>query len=150
MSQPLAFLPALLFAASNSLAEELAYRGAMRTWLAPSLGVTGANLAQAVVFGLAHTGEDFVGIEAVIPTMLAMIVVGFVGRDRRPPDRLVDAAAGDPCRRGHPDLLLLGLPARLTSRWTWTERGSPAPEGPAIRVAWDCCGGQAGTVSQLV
>lgn len=78
LSQPLALLPALLFAASNALAEELAYRGALRTWLVPSLGITGANLAQALVFGLAHTGEDFVGIEAVIPTMLAMIGVGFV------------------------------------------------------------------------
>jgi len=78
VSRPLAFLPALLFAASNALAEELAYRGTMRTWLAPSLGITGANLAQAIVFGLAHTGEDFVGIEAVIPTMLAMVVLGFV------------------------------------------------------------------------
>jgi membrane protease YdiL (CAAX protease family) len=78
VSQPLALLPAMLFAASNSLAEELAYRGALRTWLVPSLGITGANLAQAVVFGLAHTGEDFVGIEAVIPTMFAMTCVGFV------------------------------------------------------------------------
>ena len=78
VSQPLAFLPALLFAASNSLAEELAYRGALRVWLAPALGITGANLAQAIVFGLAHTGDDFVGIEAVIPTMLAMVAVGFV------------------------------------------------------------------------
>jgi membrane protease YdiL (CAAX protease family) len=77
VSKPLALLPALLFAASNSLAEELAYRGAMRTWLVPSLGITGANLAQALVFGLAHTGDDFVGIDAVIPTMLAMIAVGF-------------------------------------------------------------------------
>ena len=78
LSQPLALLPALLFAASNSLAEELAYRGALRTWLTPSLGIMGANLAQAIVFGLAHTGDDFVGIEAAIPTMLAMIAVGFV------------------------------------------------------------------------
>jgi membrane protease YdiL (CAAX protease family) len=78
LSQPLAFAPALVFAASNALAEELAYRGAFRTWLAPSLGLTGANLAQALVFGLAHTGEDFVGVEAVIPTMLAMIAVGLV------------------------------------------------------------------------
>lgn len=78
VSQPLAFAPALVFAASNSLAEELAYRGAMRTWLAPSLGIVGANAAQAVVFGLAHTGEDFAGVEAVIPTMLAMLAVGFV------------------------------------------------------------------------
>jgi membrane protease YdiL (CAAX protease family) len=78
LSQPLALLPALLFAASNALAEELAYRGTLRRWLVPSLGITGANLGQALVFGLAHTGEDFVGIEAVIPTMLAMIAVGFV------------------------------------------------------------------------
>ena len=79
LSQPLALLPALVFAGSNALAEELAYRGAMRVWLIPSLGVTGANLAQAIVFGLAHTGEDFTGIEAVIPTMLAMAAVAFVG-----------------------------------------------------------------------
>lgn len=78
-SQPAAFLPALVFAVSNSLAEELAYRGAMRTWLAPGLGVVGANLAQAIVFGLSHTGQDFVGVEAAIPTMTAMILVGFVG-----------------------------------------------------------------------
>lgn len=79
LSQPAALLPALVFAGSNALAEELAYRGAMRTWLVPSLGVVGANLAQAIVFGLAHTGDDFMGLQAVIPTMLAMIVVGFVG-----------------------------------------------------------------------
>ena len=78
-SQPLALVPALVFAASNALAEELAYRGAMRTWLTPSLGVVGANLAQAIVFGLAHTGADFVGLEAAIPTMLAMVAVGFIG-----------------------------------------------------------------------
>ncbi len=76
-SQPLALVPALVFAGSNALAEELAYRGAMRTWLTPSLGVVGANLAQAIVFGLAHTGEDFVGIEAAVPTMIAMVIVGF-------------------------------------------------------------------------
>lgn len=79
LSQPLAILPALVFAASNALAEELAYRGAMRTWLAPSLGIVGANLAQAIVFGLAHSGEGFVGLQALIPTMLVMVVVGFVG-----------------------------------------------------------------------
>jgi membrane protease YdiL (CAAX protease family) len=79
LGQPLALLPALVFAASNALAEELAYRGAMRTWLAPSLGVAGANLAQAVVFGLSHTGSDFVGLEGAIPVMLAMMAVGFIG-----------------------------------------------------------------------
>ena len=78
LSKPMALAPALLFAASNSLAEELAYRGAMRTWLTPSLGILGANLAQAVVFGLSHTGRDFVGIQGMIPVMLAMVVVAFV------------------------------------------------------------------------
>jgi membrane protease YdiL (CAAX protease family) len=77
LSQPLALAPALLFAASNALAEELAYRGAMRVWLAPGLGIVGANLAQAIVFGLSHTGDDFVG--PVWPTMAAMVLVGFVG-----------------------------------------------------------------------
>src|SRR5829696_493606 len=79
LSQPLALLPALGFAASNALAEELAYRGAMRTWLVPSLGITGANLAQAIVFGLSHTGQDFVGLQDAIPVMLAMVAVGFAG-----------------------------------------------------------------------
>lgn len=78
-SQPLALVPALAFAASNALAEELAYRGAMRTWLTPSLGVAGANLAQAVVFGLAHAVADFVSLEAAIPTLIAMVAVGYLG-----------------------------------------------------------------------
>ncbi len=76
LSQPAAFAPALVFAASNALAEELAYRGAMRTWLAPALGVVGANLAQAIVFGLAHSGADFVGPEAPVAT--SMILAGFI------------------------------------------------------------------------
>ena len=79
LSQPLAFLPAILFAGSNALAEELAYRGAMRTWLTPSLGILGANLAQALLFGLSHTGRDFVGVEGMLPVMAAMVVVGFIG-----------------------------------------------------------------------
>jgi membrane protease YdiL (CAAX protease family) len=78
LSQPMALLPAMVFAASNALAEELAYRGAMRTWLTPSLGVTAANLAQALLFGLSHTGRDFVGVQGVIPVMVAMVVVGFI------------------------------------------------------------------------
>jgi membrane protease YdiL (CAAX protease family) len=79
LTQPLALVPAIVFAGSNALAEELAYRGAMRTWLVPSLGVVGANLAQAVVFGLAHTGADFVGAQGAIPVTLAMIVAAFIG-----------------------------------------------------------------------
>jgi membrane protease YdiL (CAAX protease family) len=76
LSQPMAFAPALLFAASNALVEELAYRGAMRTWLAPALGVVGANLGQAIVFGLAHSGADFVG--PVAPVAASMILAGFI------------------------------------------------------------------------
>lgn len=72
-----ALVPALLFAASNALAEELAYRGAMRVWLVPALGIVGANLAQAVVFGLAHTGTDFDGPMA--PVIVAMVAGGFIG-----------------------------------------------------------------------
>ena len=79
LSQPAAFLPALVFAVSNSVAEELAYRGAMRTWLAPGLGIVGANVAQAIVFGLSHTGQDFVGAGGAIPTMVAMIALGYIG-----------------------------------------------------------------------
>jgi len=76
LSQPAALAPALLFAASNALVEELAYRGAMRTWLTPAVGIVGANLAQAVVFGLAHSGADFVG--PVAPVAASMILAGFV------------------------------------------------------------------------
>jgi membrane protease YdiL (CAAX protease family) len=76
LSQPAAFLPAGLFAVSNAFAEELAYRGAMRTWLGPSLGIVGANLAQALVFGLAHSGADFVA--SALPTAVAMVAAGFV------------------------------------------------------------------------
>jgi membrane protease YdiL (CAAX protease family) len=72
-----ALVPALLFATSNALVEELAYRGAMRVWLVPALGVIGANLAQAIVFGLAHTGDDFDGPMA--PVILAMVAGGFIG-----------------------------------------------------------------------
>jgi len=72
-----ALLPALLFAFSNAFAEELAYRGAMRVWLTPALGIVGANLAQAVAFGLAHTGPDFDGPMA--PVIVAMVVGGLIG-----------------------------------------------------------------------
>jgi membrane protease YdiL (CAAX protease family) len=75
--RPWALVPALLFATSNALAEELAYRGAMRVWLLPALGIVGANLAQALVFGLAHTGDDFDGPMA--PVIVAMVAAGFIG-----------------------------------------------------------------------
>jgi len=76
LSQPAALVPALLFAVSNAFAEEVAYRGALMRWLSPGIGIVGANLGQAVVFGLAHTGADFVG--SVLPTATAMILAGFI------------------------------------------------------------------------
>jgi len=77
LSRPAALVPALLFAISNAVAEELAYRGALRTWLGSSLGVVGANLGQAIVFGAAHSGAQFVG--PFLPTAIAMVLTGFIG-----------------------------------------------------------------------
>ena len=77
LTRPAALIPALVFAISNAVAEELAYRGALRTWLGPTLGVVGSNLGQAIVFGAAHSGADFVG--PVLPTAIAMVLTGFIG-----------------------------------------------------------------------
>ena len=77
LSRPAALLPALVFAVSNALAEELAYRGALMRWLTPSLGIVAANLGQAIIFGVAHSGADFVG--PVLPTATAMLLAGFIG-----------------------------------------------------------------------
>ncbi len=53
-----ALLPAALFALSNAAQEEAAYRGALLGWSAPALGVRGALIGQAVIFGFAHMGSD--------------------------------------------------------------------------------------------
>jgi membrane protease YdiL (CAAX protease family) len=54
-------VPAFGLAIANGSMEELAYRGALMGWLSraatPLLGLLG----QAVVFGAAHTGSDYVG-----------------------------------------------------------------------------------------
>lgn len=67
---PLAIVPALVFAVSNAIAEEVAYRGVLRVGLAPALGALGANVAQAAIFALAHSGPDFVG--SPLPVMASM------------------------------------------------------------------------------
>jgi membrane protease YdiL (CAAX protease family) len=77
LSRPAALLPAMAFAVSNAVAEELAYRGALMRWLTPSLGIVAANVGQAIVFGLAHAGADFVG--PFLPTAAAMVLTGFLG-----------------------------------------------------------------------
>lgn len=78
LALPLAALaPALVFALSNSLLEEVVYRGAMRAWFARSIGVAAAIAAQALIFGLAHLGPGVTG--AVVPLVVTMTGVGLVG-----------------------------------------------------------------------
>ena len=71
-----AFVPALLFAASNGIMEELIYRGALLGWSARVMGLGPAVVGQAVVFGLAHSGSDVVGFQ--LPLMLALGVGGLL------------------------------------------------------------------------
>ena len=66
--------PAVVFAVSNSILEEVVYRGAGRAWLARSIGSKGAILALAVIFGLAHAGPGMTG--PVLPLVIAMTGVG--------------------------------------------------------------------------
>jgi membrane protease YdiL (CAAX protease family) len=56
-----ALVPAVLFAIANAALEEAAYRGALLGWSTPALGLGGAVLGQAVVFGFAHLGADVSG-----------------------------------------------------------------------------------------
>ena len=71
---PSVLLPALVFALANGFLEELVYRGAMLGWLSRIAGFWPAAVAQAIVFGAAHSGPGFVG--SPVPVMLAM---GFAG-----------------------------------------------------------------------
>lgn len=73
---PAALLPALLFAIANGLMEELTYRGALMGWTAPGLGRRAALTGQAVIFGLAHLGPDFVG--SPLPVLGAMVAGALV------------------------------------------------------------------------
>jgi uncharacterized protein len=76
LEDPRALLPALVLAVANGSMEEVAYRGAMLGWLTPGLGVRGAIVAQAIVFGAAHGGDDFV--TSPLPVMLAVAVGGAI------------------------------------------------------------------------
>jgi membrane protease YdiL (CAAX protease family) len=70
LGQPGAVVPALLFAVSNGVMEEIAYRGACLRWLSRATGLWPAVVVQAVLFGLAHGGPDFTG--SPLPVMAAM------------------------------------------------------------------------------
>jgi membrane protease YdiL (CAAX protease family) len=70
LGQPAAVVPALLFAVSNGVMEEITYRGAFTSWFARVSGLPTAVVVQAVLFGVAHGGPDFVG--SPLPVMAAM------------------------------------------------------------------------------
>jgi membrane protease YdiL (CAAX protease family) len=71
-----AILPALIFAFANATLEETVYRGVLLGWLEPALGTTGAIMAQAAAFGLAHNGLDYVA--SPWPVILAMFATGAI------------------------------------------------------------------------
>jgi membrane protease YdiL (CAAX protease family) len=71
-----ALVPALIFAVSNGVMEELVYRGALLSWSGRVMGVGPALVGQAVVFGLAHSGTDVIGFG--VPLMLAMGLGGLL------------------------------------------------------------------------
>lgn len=73
---PAALVPALIFAVSNGVSEEVAYRGALLHWSAKVMGTGPALVGQALVFGLAHSGSDVVG--GAVPLMVALGVGGLL------------------------------------------------------------------------
>jgi membrane protease YdiL (CAAX protease family) len=76
LSRPLAILPALALAIANGTMEELAYRGALLSWLTRASTPLLALVGQAVVFGAAHTGGDYVG--AAWPVLLVVASGGLL------------------------------------------------------------------------
>lgn len=79
LGQPGAIVPALLFAGSNGVMEEIVYRGSLRAWLGADMF---ALVAQALVFGLAHTGTDVGGPALVVVAAMAAggLVAGLIVR----------------------------------------------------------------------
>ena len=71
-----ALVGALVIALANGTLEELTFRGALMGWGSRALGTLGANLLQAVVFGVVHVGGDFSGNP--LPVMLAVGVGGLI------------------------------------------------------------------------
>lgn len=67
-------VPAVAFALSNGMMEEVVYRGSLRAWTARVTGTWPALVGQAVVFGFAHTGPDFTG--SPLPVAAAMFAGG--------------------------------------------------------------------------
>lgn len=76
LAEPLAIVPALGLAVANGTMEELAYRGALMSWLTRPAGPMLALVGQAIVFGAAHTGADFVG--PALPVLVAVATGGLI------------------------------------------------------------------------
>jgi membrane protease YdiL (CAAX protease family) len=76
LSDPAAILPALALAVANGTMEELAYRGALLSWLGRAAAPAVALVGQALVFGAAHTGGDYVG--AAWPVLLTVAAGGLL------------------------------------------------------------------------
>jgi membrane protease YdiL (CAAX protease family) len=76
LSQPLAVVPALALAIANGTMEEVAYRGALMAWMSRVTAPAVALIGQAVVFGAAHTGSDFVA--SPLPVVLAVVAGGLL------------------------------------------------------------------------
>ena len=76
LSQPLAVVPALTLAIANGTMEEVAYRGALMSWMSRVTAPAVALVGQAVVFGAAHTGTDFVA--SPLPVVLAVVAGGWL------------------------------------------------------------------------
>lgn len=71
-----ALVPALVFAVANGVMEEAIYRGALLGWSAKVMGLGPAVVGQAIVFGVAHSGSDVIGLQ--LPLMLALGVGGLL------------------------------------------------------------------------
>ena len=61
-----ALVPAVAFAVTNASLEETMYRGALLGWSTPALGLAGAVVGQAAIFGFAHLGGDVTGPAAIL------------------------------------------------------------------------------------
>jgi membrane protease YdiL (CAAX protease family) len=71
-----ALVPALVFAVANGVMEEVIYRGALLGWSARVMGLGPAVVGQAIVFGVAHSGSDVIGLQ--VPLMIALGIGGLL------------------------------------------------------------------------
>jgi membrane protease YdiL (CAAX protease family) len=70
------FVPLVIAAVANAVQEEVGYRGAWLGWGELAIGPGLALGVQALAFGLAHAGSDFIG--PALPVVAAMAVGGVV------------------------------------------------------------------------